>query len=638
MADLRIVDAPLLSTVKGTEKLPTGGEGNFSVSVNQVADFAKLKWVLATEGYVDNAVGNVQADLNLHKNNESNPHNVTKTQVGLGNVDNTADLDKPVSNATQSAIITANSGKADKSYVDSQDQLKADKTYVDSAIGAISTDASKQYATLALANADIASISINKNIFVSESVNGGYWYKATAEATSLTKSPYDPLEQAKEYTDAEITELGFQSIANEELSFSIVSNLEKRLWIEANKQGLPTAYAAQCIYNAIQSFISTLINSSLVNIGLDQVPDQTLSFTIATPAGQRIWLEADKSGLPTEWSKKCIIDAINQVNTISSTLYKSEYQSKPKKITSGRNIVCWGDSMTYGVGATTHQFPTYLKKLLSDAGSTAQVFNAGVGGESSASIAARQGANPFIVNPFTIPADKTPVTITLGKVNGLDMYPLYQGNGEGDASGGGAALRRYFDGEIAGVKGRLSLVQPSAVGTVYNRMPDDYYTFTRAESGVAVSVARPAPFYLDYAKQHYGDIHIIWVGQNNGTDQDRAIADTKAIIQKMETLDKRYLVISKPISSTETLTKVERDALDAKFFDEFGRRFIPIRQYLIEYGLQDAGITPTAQDNIDIANGQVPQSLRVDTVHFTTPAYISTAQQIFNRLNELGWI
>ena len=134
MADLRIVDAPLLSTVKGTEKIPTGGEGNFSVSVNQVADFAKLKWILATEWYVDNAVGNVQADLNLHKNNESNPHNVTKTQVGLGNVDNTADLDKPISNATQSAITTAISGKADKSYVDSQDQLKADKNTIEASL------------------------------------------------------------------------------------------------------------------------------------------------------------------------------------------------------------------------------------------------------------------------------------------------------------------------------------------------------------------------------------------------------------------------------------------------------------------------------------------------------------------------
>lgn len=222
MADLRIVDAPLLSTVKGTEKIPTGGEGNFSVSVNQVADFAKLKWVLATEGYVDNAVGNVQADLNLHKNNESNPHNVTKTQVGLSNVDNTADLDKPLSNATQSAIITANSGKADKIYVDNALLSKSDKTYVDSqdlslqsqidqkveaeyvdnALSNLSTVASKFYPTLAQAKADIANISVNQVVNIGEVSNGGLWYKATAGATTLTKSVYDPLLQANNRMDA----------------------------------------------------------------------------------------------------------------------------------------------------------------------------------------------------------------------------------------------------------------------------------------------------------------------------------------------------------------------------------------------------------------------------------------------------
>ena len=56
--------------------------------------------------------------------------------------------------------------------------------------------AAYQYNTLALANADIASINLNQNVFVSEAM-GGYWYKATAGATSLTKSPYDPLAQAK---------------------------------------------------------------------------------------------------------------------------------------------------------------------------------------------------------------------------------------------------------------------------------------------------------------------------------------------------------------------------------------------------------------------------------------------------------
>ena len=42
--------------------------------------------------------------LAAHAGNTSNPHAVTKTQVGLSNVDNTSDLSKPVSTAVQSAL------------------------------------------------------------------------------------------------------------------------------------------------------------------------------------------------------------------------------------------------------------------------------------------------------------------------------------------------------------------------------------------------------------------------------------------------------------------------------------------------------------------------------------------------------
>ena len=44
-----------------------------------------------------------------HIANKSNPHGVTKSQVGLGNVDNTSDTDKPISTATQAALDTINS-------------------------------------------------------------------------------------------------------------------------------------------------------------------------------------------------------------------------------------------------------------------------------------------------------------------------------------------------------------------------------------------------------------------------------------------------------------------------------------------------------------------------------------------------
>lgn len=43
-------------------------------------------------------------NIQSHISNTSNPHSVTKTQVGLGNVDNTSDTNKPVSTAQQTAL------------------------------------------------------------------------------------------------------------------------------------------------------------------------------------------------------------------------------------------------------------------------------------------------------------------------------------------------------------------------------------------------------------------------------------------------------------------------------------------------------------------------------------------------------
>lgn len=52
------------------------------------------------------AINAVSSDITAHINDKNNPHEVTKTQVGLSNVDNTSDLDKPVSTATQAALDT----------------------------------------------------------------------------------------------------------------------------------------------------------------------------------------------------------------------------------------------------------------------------------------------------------------------------------------------------------------------------------------------------------------------------------------------------------------------------------------------------------------------------------------------------
>lgn len=64
--------------------------------------------------YVDDLIADTGSDVtaletkvNNHITNKSNPHAVIKTQVGLGNVNNTSDADKPVSTAQATAIADA---------------------------------------------------------------------------------------------------------------------------------------------------------------------------------------------------------------------------------------------------------------------------------------------------------------------------------------------------------------------------------------------------------------------------------------------------------------------------------------------------------------------------------------------------
>lgn len=281
MSKLRIKDAPLLPNVDGTEKIPTGGKGDYSVSIEQLKVFAQ---------------GGLPQQLQDHINDSENPHNVTKDQVGLGNVDNTNDVNKPISTLTQEALnlkadqtyvdeelnFKANSAdvdaalvlKASKSYVDNQDSSlqsqinqKATASYVDSALAEqtqtvntalsqLSTAATKFYPTKSVAEADIANIAVNQPVQVGESgANGGLWYKATAGATTLTKSAYDPLTQAKNYTDSYAT-VKAKTLANS-TDFNTL-NVEGRYIVPSNAAALtmlncPSPYAGVLEVVAVNS-------------------------------------------------------------------------------------------------------------------------------------------------------------------------------------------------------------------------------------------------------------------------------------------------------------------------------------------------------------------------------------------------
>lgn len=285
-------------------------------------------------------------------------------------------------------------------------------------------------------------------------------------------------------------------------------------------------------------------------------------------------------------------------------------------LTSGPNIVCFGDSLTWGSGMTNdNKYPALLADL---AGVTC--YNFGGPGDPSWDIAARSSAIPLMVN---VDGNEIPtsggVTVTIEPVFGRTPAPLrYTGAYE------------FWDGvEIAGVVGDLTYSDPT-------------YTFTRAESGDAVTVFGAVPVKNTLGVARSGDIHILWLGQNNsgpGDDeptrvagQERGIADAKAMIAALPVAIPRYLVMSGTTRSDDTT--------DALWFAAFGRRYIPIRQLLVDEGLARAEIEATEDDDTDISNDTIPRSLLLeeDTIHLNAAGYAVVAEIVYERLQEMGWV
>lgn len=87
-------------------KLNSGLNGDITNALNEAkayTDTAKT----ALEKLIQDSDKIIKENLDAHIGNKSNPHNVTKAQVGLGNVQNLAPADMPVSTAQAAAIADA---------------------------------------------------------------------------------------------------------------------------------------------------------------------------------------------------------------------------------------------------------------------------------------------------------------------------------------------------------------------------------------------------------------------------------------------------------------------------------------------------------------------------------------------------
>jgi len=120
------IDFPItrLANVENTADVKAALENEDYLAIIDSSDNGQMKKIPAEAfaKYTSDSRG-----MEAHIKNKENPHSVTKEQVGLGNVDNTTDADKPISTAVQNAL----NGKQDKlSYV-SNDNLLDNCYFVD---------------------------------------------------------------------------------------------------------------------------------------------------------------------------------------------------------------------------------------------------------------------------------------------------------------------------------------------------------------------------------------------------------------------------------------------------------------------------------------------------------------------------
>lgn len=295
-------------------------------------------------------------------------------------------------------------------------------------------------------------------------------------------------------------------------------------------------------------------------------------------------------------------------DVIATDLSKQLKENISSILNNEKYITCWGDSLT-AMGRWTTRLETLT-------GLT--VYNGGTGGEQCGTIMARQGGDVMLVNNITIPSTCTPVTV-IDNANGFDTQlgqkarPLLQG---------GAHVNPCKIGDI---EGTLKWTGSS------HSDPNGTWTFTRSEEGGAMTINRPTALRTNFdINRNDPELMIIFMGQNGGyTDVNDLINKHRLMIEHSKAKDFIVLGLS---SGSASARKDYEDAMTR----EFGRRFISLRQYLSVYGMEDAGLTPTTNDNDMMAVGKVPASLLADPVHYNDACCKVIGDYLYKKIKELN--
>lgn len=280
---------------------------------------------------------------------------------------------------------------------------------------------------------------------------------------------------------------------------------------------------------------------------------------------------------------------------------------KVEKETEKKTINCIGDSLT--LGNTKTSYP----KALSTKGFTVNKY----GGSQDQSIdgAIRMHGYLIYCENITIPAstnESVDVTIYSNEGEVLNVLKTSGHN---------------FDSvTIDGIKGTLKYDSDRNV-----------HTFNRSEAGEEHTVTGKTEIIADeYASLNKEDITIIWLGtfdRYHSLSIYRTVAHIQEIINAHQ-IDK-YIVIG--LTSKRRFEIV--DDMNKILQENFKEHYMDFRTYLLNSGLNDAGIEATLEDQSDLGNRRIPSSLLDESkLNGNSQFNELLTNQLIDKMKELNYI
>ena len=298
------------------------------------------------------------------------------------------------------------------------------------------------------------------------------------------------------------------------------------------------------------------------------------------------------SQVPNTVNIKFMLFTDNTLYDLWNTVNDFEYNT---------DLCFWGDSLTAGAGGSGTNYPSVCA---SELGITS-FKNCGVGGENANTIACRQGGNSLILKAGTVSEYSLS---ELTDIYGTTCNPLRQGTGSN-------SVNPIY---INGVKCTLSISQTNAID------PNAKYTITGYNDKLLAET--PVKFSgCDITAK----ITVIFVGQN-GPDLAERLSIIDSMISK---INDNYVVLGLSTGSASSMSDEESQMLS-----KYGVHYFNTRNMLSKYGMAIMNLTPTSSDANEMRRGEVPSSLRSDSVHLNANGYTALGKMLAQKIRACGYV